>query len=240
MPPKGIKKKPAIAKKPANAKAKGQAKGRAMGRPNNVIRVDVSELPADLRNMVDQMFASAEAIAKRPAAAEQQVAAAQSRREEKALEVCRRLTDGELKLEDLGKTPETRGYVLLRDVAPQWLAKNKQELRGFYQYGTDNVLTEIAHTVSVMIDGGGEWDDLDKICKILFSDKTDTQFFTLGVENGHFIRDAANQFREYLHKKYRPRQLDAQWKSSCRKILENLMVEFAGLPDESLAICPHT
>ena len=43
-----------------------------------------------------------------------------------ALEVCRQLSEGELALENLGKSPETEGYKLLRDLLPSWLSKHEK------------------------------------------------------------------------------------------------------------------
>ena len=76
----------------------------------------------------------------------------------------------------------------------------------------------------------------ESLFKILFSDKNDKRFYTMGVENGHFIRDGAHYFYEYLvEKKIDPKDLEKKLKVKQLKILEDLLVAFAGLPEKSCA-----
>jgi len=160
--------------------------------------------------------------------------------ERAALEVCRRLTEGELSIKDLGRTPGTEGYVLLRDVAPSWLKKDDHKnLARTWIDGADVNLVLLAHICAWEIDGG----DLahagagrgEESYKVLFSDRADKHFFSAGVEDGHLIGDSANQFREFLASRHSPESLAKAMKASPLKFLEDELVDFAGLPEESLA-----
>ncbi|CAK0846009.1 unnamed protein product [Prorocentrum cordatum] len=144
-----------------------------------------------------------------------------------ALSICRRLESGELKVADLGNSPDTKSYDLLRNLAPKWLAsENHQKVVQDLQecYPGDPAFSEFAGIVAYAIDGGPV--SHRQIYKILFSDASDKRFFCVGVENGHMIGDAANQFREFLETKCRPEDLREAMASSPLKLLENMWVEF--------------
>jgi hypothetical protein len=84
------------------------------------------------------------------------------------------------------------------------------------------------------IDGSGI--SHEKLSKILFSDKTDKQFFSVFVENGHFIKDGANQFYDYLVQKgVSAEELKEKMAQPQVKILEDLIVDFANLPEDTCA-----
>jgi len=164
--------------------------------------------------------------------------------ENAAKDVCRRLTKGQLRLSDLGKTPDTKGYVLLRDFAKKFMSNptNYKKFQKTYcspaiaaedtfdgeaMPANDPVLTTIAYLPAHIIDGMDKVDDM----KILFSDEKDKHFFSLGVVSGYFRGDSANQFYyEFLvKKKYKPSQISAQLKGKDYKIMENLMVKHEGV-----------
>eukprot|EP00971_Amphidinium_carterae_P119159 2360514-Amphidinium_carterae.1 len=86
----------------------------------------------------------------------------------------------------------------------------------------------LAHVVSWEIDGGPGSVSEEQMFKILFSDEENKEYYSVGVENGHFIRDAANQFRIHLANKSakQPNLLAPLDKLSDLKLLENEMVEF--------------
>mmetsp|Transcript_29530 Transcript_29530/g.60877 ORF Transcript_29530/g.60877 Transcript_29530/m.60877 type:complete len:210 (-) Transcript_29530:63-692(-) len=151
-----------------------------------------------------------------------------------ALEVCRQLSEGELALENLGKSPETEGYKLLRDLLPSWLSKHEKMTAKAVPPSYDYTLWRFAQVCSFEIDGPSLSEE--SLFKILFSDKNDKRFYTMGVENGHFIRDGAHYFYEYLvEKKIDPKDLEKKLKVKQLKILEDLLVAFAGLPEKSCA-----
>ncbi|CAE7823604.1 unnamed protein product [Symbiodinium sp. CCMP2456] len=153
-----------------------------------------------------------------------------------SLEVCRQLSEGELALEDLGKSPETQGYKLLRDLLPAWLSKHEKMTAKHVPPSYDYTLWRFAQVCGFEIDGHGPGWSEESLCKILFSDKSDKRFYTMGVENGHFIRDGAHHFYEYLvSKKINPTDLEEKLKMKQLKILEDLLVAFAGLPEKSCA-----
>jgi len=162
--------------------------------------------------------------------------------EKAAKDVCRRLTKGQLRISDLGKSPDTKGYVLLRDFAKKFMS-NKGNYNKFQKThclpafedsdgegmpAGDPVLTIIAYLPAHIID---EMPAVDEM-RILFSDEKDKHFFSLGVVNGYFRGDAANQFYyEFLvKKKYKPSQISAQLNGKDYKIMENLMVKHEGIP----------
>ncbi|CAE6966497.1 HERC2 [Symbiodinium natans] len=150
--------------------------------------------------------------------------------EKEALWMCQQLSDGTMSPESL-----TRGYVLLRHEAKKWvnLPKVKELVSRLKQPADNWHHFMFAHVCSFMIDGILED---GKAYKVLFSDEKDTHFFSCGVEDGHFIRDGANLFREFLED-YEVRDFEAaiKGKSSDMKLLENLLVKFAHLPQETLA-----
>ncbi|CAE7318996.1 unnamed protein product [Symbiodinium sp. CCMP2592] len=152
-----------------------------------------------------------------------------------ALEVCRQLSEGELALENLGKSPATEGYKLLRDLLPSWLSKHEKMTAKIVPPSYDYTLWRFAQVCSFEIDGADSLSE-ESLCKILFSDKHDKRFYTMGVENGHFIRDGAHYFYEYLvKKKVDPKDLEKKLKMKQLKIVEDLLVAFAGLPEKSCA-----
>lgn len=163
--------------------------------------------------------------------------------EKAAKDVCRRLTKGLLQVGALGKSPDTKGYVLLRDFAKTWMSKpanykmfQKMHCRPAQETDSeceggipayDPVLTTIAYLPSHIIDCTPSVDEM----RVLFSDEKDKQFFSLGVVNGYFRGDAANQiYHEFLiKKKYKPSEISAQLKGKDYKIMENLMVKSQGI-----------
>mmetsp|Transcript_36638 Transcript_36638/g.67167 ORF Transcript_36638/g.67167 Transcript_36638/m.67167 type:complete len:216 (+) Transcript_36638:32-679(+) len=164
-------------------------------------------------------------------------------RAEAAQEVCRKLNSGEVKERDLGNTPDTVGYTWLCYEASAWIRKkvNKgrvDRMRELIQEGVDEGDKEVvegednpdlimlAHVVSWEVDGGSV--DEEKIFKILFSNRDNTKFYSIGVEGGYFIRDGANQFREHLAKEAKTRKvLPAAGIEKCdMKCLENELVDW--------------
>jgi len=165
--------------------------------------------------------------------------------EKAAKDVCRRLTKGQLRLSDLGKvrkSPDTKGYVLLRNFAKKFMSNpaNYKKFQKTYcspavedsdgegMPADDPVLTIIAYLPAHIIDGIPGVDDM----RILFSDEKDKHFFSLGVVNGYFQGDSANQFYHafLVKKKYKPSQISAQLNGKDYKIMENLMVKHEGIP----------
>ncbi|CAK0880634.1 unnamed protein product [Prorocentrum cordatum] len=156
--------------------------------------------------------------------------------QDEALSVCRRLESGELKVADLGNSPDTKSYDLLRNLAPKWIASEHHQevvrnLQG--RYPGDPAFSEFAEVVAYAIDGGPV--SHRQMFKILFSDASDKRFFSVGVEDGHMIGDSANQFREFVKTKCRPADLREAMASSPLKLLENLWVEFIDAEGGSLA-----
>lgn len=162
--------------------------------------------------------------------------------EKAAIEVCRRLTKGQVRASDLGKTPDTKGYVLMRDFAKKYMG-NKANYNKFQKThclpaiaadsedeglpAMDPVLTMVAYLPAELVDGDDKVDDF----KILFSDEKDKTFFSLGVVNGYFRGDSANQiYHDFLvKKKYKSSQIAAQLGGKNWKIMENLMVKSQGM-----------
>eukprot|EP00971_Amphidinium_carterae_P292264 5801900-Amphidinium_carterae.1 len=68
--------------------------------------------------------------------------------------------------------------------------------------------------------------DREKTWKILLSDKENKKYYSVGVESGHFIKDAANQLRVQLAKTSasRPSLRAALDKRRDMKCLENEIV----------------
>ena len=74
---------------------------------------------------------------------------------------------------------------------------------------------------------------------ILFSDRTDTHFFSLGVESGSYRRDFANIFTyDFLGAHHTDASLSSMDGAGC-KVIEDLMVDFAGLTTEAAARVPR-
>lgn len=159
-----------------------------------------------------------------------------------AVDVCRRLTKGQLRISDLGKSPDTKGYVLLRDFAKKHMSNKVNYTKFQKRYcspahefsddeccsmeAMDPVLTTIAYLPGEIVDFSPKNVNINLL---LFSDEADKKFFSLGVVNGYFRGDACNQFyHDFLvKKKYKPSQISAELKKSY-KIFENLMVKSAG------------
>ena len=111
----------------------------------------------------------------------------------------------------------------------------------------------IGYLASELIDGSGLWPaestsdssshernwdagegEGDRVYKILFSDRTETHFFSLGVESGAYRRDSANIFAHDFLDVFHPA---VSLGAGC-KIVEELMVDFAGLTTEAAARIP--
>jgi len=162
-------------------------------------------------------------------------------KEQLALDVCRRLNEGQLRISDLGKSPDTKGYVLLRDFAKKYMS-NKANYNKFQKTycgpageedsdgellrheAMDPVLTTIAY-LPAQISDTERYNGM----RILFSDDKDKKFFSLGVTFTYiqYSGDSANQFYyDFLvKKKYKPSQIGAQLKGKDYKIMEDLMVK---------------
>ena len=146
-----------------------------------------------------------------------------------AVWMCQQLTDGKLKPEDLG-----RGYVLLRNEAKKWvkLPKVKKWVKEVKQPEDNYYHFMFGHVCGVMVDGFLKG---DRAYKVLFSDEEDKHFFSCGVESGHFIRDGCNLFFDFLKDFEEEAFESAIEDSSDMKLLENLLVSFSNLPEETLA-----
>ncbi|CAK9010946.1 unnamed protein product [Durusdinium trenchii] len=170
------------------------------------------------------------AKAKAKAKARARAAKAEKDPRAEAIWMCQQLSDGKLNPESLH-----RGYVLLRNEAKKWVNSPKtQKLVNDLKQPADNWYHFMfAYVCGFMIDGVLQ---LNEVYKVLFSDEKDKRFFSCGVEHGHFIRDGANQFFEFL-KAYQVSDFEAAIKgeSSDMKLLEDLLVKFANLPQDTLA-----
>mmetsp|Transcript_61341 Transcript_61341/g.146099 ORF Transcript_61341/g.146099 Transcript_61341/m.146099 type:complete len:168 (+) Transcript_61341:168-671(+) len=147
--------------------------------------------------------------------------------EREAVAVCSKLRRGELKPSELGSTPETSGYSFLRDEFPRWMEDEKWDaLAKKFCYGPKHnpALIKFAYITGWHIDGSWGQERGEDVYKLLFSDKTNTRYFSAGVENGHFIRDGAAQFHEYLVAKYGQEE-DSSLEMT-GKSLENELVEY--------------
>ncbi|CAK9077430.1 unnamed protein product [Durusdinium trenchii] len=155
--------------------------------------------------------------------------------EEEAIWICQQLTHGKLKPKNLRRTTGDAGYVLLRHEAKKWVTLSSvQELAYALKPPEEEWYRFLfAHVCSFMMDGILQ---VNRMYRILFSDEKDIYYFSCGVEHGHFIRDGANQFFQFL-KAYEVTDFKAaiEDKSSDMKLLENLLVKFAKLPEQTLA-----